>query len=111
MCIVLLEFVDFQNVWFQLAFDSRLEKLTITSFQPWTFYFDAFGASTQDGWTRNASQLWVLLLMLSKYTIIRPELFNVLEPFLSWDESIEEKSFEYGLGFKEVIARDIAMVD
>lgn len=49
--------------------------------------------------------------MLSKYIIVGPELFNVLEPFPSWDESIKEESFEYNLGFEEVTARGIAMVD
>ena len=49
VCIILLEFIDFQNVQFQSTFDSRLEKLAITSFQPWVFYLDAFGASIRDG--------------------------------------------------------------
>lgn len=49
--------------------------------------------------------------MLLEYTIVGLELFNVLEPFPYWVESIEEELFEYDLSFEDITAKGIIIVD
>lgn len=42
ICIVLLVFINFQNIKSQSIFDNELKELAITFFQTLTLYFDTF---------------------------------------------------------------------
>lgn len=56
ICIILLVFINFQNVKFQSIFDNKLKELAITSFQILALYYNIFGVSIEDARSQNISQ-------------------------------------------------------